>query len=125
MKNDITSRLREIEEKDLKVRGISLFKESTELRMYAEEVYRRVEEFDKKYDLDSAEHELTWEVEEKMISEYDLLDRELLSVENRLIDLDERFNKLRKEVNKFYGREVLRDISGRGLNDFIGEWYDS
>lgn len=97
-------------DEELKVRALAILATMQDFRMKAYNTVKRIETFLYKYPekiLDSLE----WEVRERLLAELDGFYKELKDHEIILKKLDEDYNKLRKEVNEFYGKVVMGEVT--------------
>jgi hypothetical protein len=94
---------------DIKSRAL---KTMTESRAIVEEVdrnYAKICKFVENYTEEKLE-KMAWEEKEKMYSEADALFQRIAECEEILKRMDIEYDALRKEVNEYYGKEVMKDV---------------
>ena len=94
---------------DIKSRALKTMTESRAIVEEVDQNYAKICKFVENYTEEKLD-KMAWEEKEKMYSEADALFQRIAECEEILKRMDTEYEALRKEVNAFYGKEVMKDV---------------
>jgi len=109
-------------ESELKKNAFAILHRAELLKAEANIYYLRIQKFIIKYP-DGKIEDMDWQEKERIMAEADILFGNLDKCKNKLTILDNEYEELRKEVNEFYGYEVMDEVILKD-NLFTGDCED-
>jgi hypothetical protein len=106
MADDNDRKARELE---LKKRAFQTLTKTQALKAEVDKQYAGICKYMNDYP-DSRVDKMDWMEKEKVLAEADVLFEKLRECEATLKRFDDEYEELRKEVNEFYGREVMKKV---------------
>lgn len=105
---------------DIKRRALKTMQESRQIMKEVDDNYAKICKFVNDYTEEKLEA-MEWEQKEKMYAEADALFQRIAECEEILKRMDTEYESLRQEVNKFYGKEVMKDVPRKDVFDAMRE----
>ena len=100
---------RKQQELEIKERALRMQLKSNRLKDEVDKNYAKICKFVTEYP-EEVMDQLDWESKEKLYAEADALFDRIHALEDSLRKLDVEYEQLRREVNEFYGREVMQRV---------------